>query len=138
MEHQRRWVKVTDFIRRHRCAAALSLISGAIVVIGVAFGESVIRPSPTDDIWSSMARWDGEHYKSIAVEGYRYVPDRASTVAFFPAYPLSARMLMALGSPPSAALLVVSHTCCAVATILFLAYLRVRNAATPRALQRAT
>jgi len=44
-------------------------------------------------LFPASANWDGTRFVSIASEGYFYDPDRRSTVAFFPFYPLCAAIL---------------------------------------------
>lgn len=65
-------------------------------------------------------RWDAGWYRTIALEGYSFNPNRGSAVAFYPLYPYLCRYLgYAVGSPFAAAL-IVSNT----ATLGVLIYVR--------------
>lgn len=54
-------------------------------------GNQVIPPFRGWRWLQGWAQWDSGWYVGIATEGYRYVPGRQSTIAFFPAYPLAMR-----------------------------------------------
>lgn len=41
-----------------------------------------------DGVWAAFQRWDAGWYAAIVEHGYSYVPGQASSVAFFPLYPL--------------------------------------------------
>jgi hypothetical protein len=106
-----------------------------MVVLGVIFGHDFLRaPSqkldsvgPNPDLLTCFARYDGQHYRQILEEGYEYRPDRQSSIAFFPAYPLTARFVSVVtGCPSDLALLIVSHAFLAAAFIAFTAYVRQR------------
>lgn len=71
------------------------------------------------DIW---ARWDSKYYLSIAVEGYHYVANTQSSVAFFPLYPLLMRLL-SLGTQNRPLLAVVGWLISNTAALLALALL---------------
>ncbi|HEX7379243.1 MAG TPA: hypothetical protein VF278_19130, partial [Pirellulales bacterium] len=82
-------------------------------------------------IW---AAGDGIWYGRIAADGYCYDVDRASSIAFFPAYPLLSRCLSnATGLSVGTALLVVSNGCHLIATALFAVYLQRRALPVPEA-----
>jgi hypothetical protein len=73
-------------------------------------------------------RFDAPRYERIVENGYTYSPEHGSNVAFFPAYPMVARVLRAtLGMPTFVALLIVSNACLAGATFVFSRYLAVRR-----------
>lgn len=66
-------------------------------------GERFLPHQPWLDGW---ARWDSGWYREIAENGYSLVTGRQSSVAFFPAYPVSMRVLGAvLGGPLQAGIL---------------------------------
>jgi hypothetical protein len=101
------------------------------VVIGVgiarhpAFVEYSLDPGHT--ILEMCCRYDGDHFTRIVEQGYRYDPGRASSVAFFPGYPLLARVLVAMiGSSAHVALLVVANASMLAAMIITAAYLRTK------------
>jgi len=108
-------------------------LTSLVVVLGVSAGHSYFRPlahplSHRGDLLSAFANWDGEWYQKILTEGYTYDPDRHSSVAFFPAYPLLGRLLVsATGMRPDLALLVVTHVCLAAAFVVLAAYARQRS-----------
>jgi len=80
-----------------------------------------------------LAKFDGQHYKSIVVDGYHYVPAssrdhfsaRAQNIAYFPLYPLVSRPPARLMSP-QVALVLVAHICALVAVVLFYLWVRRR------------
>jgi hypothetical protein len=112
-----------------------TLVVACAVIAGAHFFKPNLRmpPDPNpDDLISSFARWDGQLYKGIVVDGYSYDPDRQSTLAFFPAYPLLGRLLVCItGARPDLALLAVAHLCLASAFILTVAYVRERYKGNP-------
>jgi hypothetical protein len=57
-------------------------------------------PDSTPAVVQVLHHWDSAWYASIATEGYFFVPDQQSSVAFFPLYPLTIRGLMLLGFSP--------------------------------------
>lgn len=104
-----------------------------VVVIAVCFGYHFLTfathgLSKRQSLLQHFANWDGEWYKRIAVEGYDYDPDRNSSVAFFPVYPLLSRALAQVIAPetPELALLIVAHVALAGTFILMLAYVEIR------------
>jgi hypothetical protein len=110
-------------------------LTSLLVVLGVIFGHDFLKApphnldgvGPNPDLITCFARYDGQHYKHILENGYEYYPDRQSTIAFFPAYPLTARFLAWLtGWPSEVALLVTAHIFLAAAFVLFAAYARQR------------
>lgn len=88
------------------------LLSSAVVVGGVFCGAQMVPPSLTHQspqhvdysgnlLLDVMTQWDGQWYLEIASEGYSYDPEKPSSVAFFPVYPLVTSLVMrltALGS----------------------------------------
>lgn len=73
-----------------------------------------------------MIAWDGQWYARIATEGYRYNHTAHSSIAFFPAYPLTARLLMGFGLSSSTALLVTSNGCFLLFLLLLWRYFTTR------------
>jgi hypothetical protein len=63
----------------------------------------VTGPGQTTDRWAAYPfidmwlRWDCGWYQIIATEGYSYVANQQSSVAYFPLYPLLMRGLIAVG-----------------------------------------
>lgn len=88
---------------------ALILLVGYIAQIEFPFavadpGRAFAHILPLD----ALVRWDSAWYLSIVTEGYYYLPDAYSNVAFFPFYPLligAASAVLGI-APPSAGLLV--------------------------------
>jgi hypothetical protein len=104
-----------------------------IVVLGVMFGREFVKPPPhiTQDkkpeLLECFARHDGQNYKWIVTLGYSYDPERRSLVAFFPAYPMLARVVLeATDCEPVLALLIVSHAFLAGCFVMFARYVRIR------------
>lgn len=119
--------------------AAHCYITTLIVLLGATLGGSFVdfcteHPSASrSDFIGSLAAWDGGWYARIATDGYTYDPRRESSVAFFPAFPLLARGLMALtGMRAEAALLAVSHLFLLASFILAARYVRLRFAVNPQ------
>lgn len=101
-----------------------------VVVLGVCFGEQAISRREHDHqnapgIVTDMCAWDGVWYGRIAADGYSYDPDRHSTVAYFPGYPLLVRTVaFTLNLKTETAQLVVSHLSFLFSLIAFQFYLR--------------
>jgi hypothetical protein len=70
---------------------------------------------------SGFLRWDAKRYLKIANEGYSYHAGTQSDVAFFPAYPYSARLLAYVTRSSEATALVVLANICLAATFVLLA-----------------
>lgn len=69
----------------------------SILAISMLWGEQIIITRWPSDIdvmwlWRYSVRWDAGWYLTIAEHGYSYHPDYASSVAFFPLYPLLIRL----------------------------------------------
>jgi len=115
------------------CYALTSLV----VLLGVVFGHRFVdvrvdAHTAKGSLLSAFAKQDGSWYKQVVTQGYSYNPDKKSSVAFFPLYPLLAASLMHVTSlGPEAALLIVSHVCLAAAFVLMAVYVRQRFAAPP-------
>lgn len=81
------------------------------------------------DLPSGLAAWDGEWYAKIAAVGYSYDPQQMSSVAFFPAYPMLAYVIVqSTGMRPEVACLAVSNLAYLSAFVLFYLYARKRRA----------
>ena len=109
-------------------------LTGLVVLAGAWFGTDFLsrqshpRQNPSGGL-NALTAWDGTWYARIARDGYSYDPDEASPVAFFPAYPLLARGVMAAtGLRAEAALLAVSHGCLLAAFVVLARYVAVRSA----------
>lgn len=90
------------------------------------------KRSETFDLLAIVTNWDGQRYQKIAIDGYDYDTNQCSNVAFFPAYPLAARLLIAAtGCRPELALLLVAQLCLAGTFIVLAAYARHRLADGP-------
>jgi hypothetical protein len=97
-----------------------------VIVLGAAFTAPQDRDRPgTPEWWPDLPllRWDSGHYYRIAVHGYPPAPHITDTVAFFPAYPLLSRPLMAWLSP-DVALVVVAHVCALIGVCFLYAWAR--------------
>jgi hypothetical protein len=49
--------------------------------------------SRTNHFWDAFARWDSGWFYGIARNGYAFVEEGRSNLAFFPAYPMSMRYI---------------------------------------------
>lgn len=117
--------------------SGLALYSLTLIatVLGLSFSvdfiKSYVTRSDADDLTTRASLYDGGHYRDIALHGYKYNPGERSTVAFFPAYPLLARLIMlAIGCSVEWALLIISNAGCLTCLVLFGAYVRNRPSAT--------
>lgn len=71
-------------------------IAVVLFTLVAAVGRHPVRPELLPRGFGWLAGWirlDAGWYHSIASGGYRYTPGQQSSVAFFPAYPLSMRLL---------------------------------------------
>ncbi len=83
--------------------------------------------NPDRSIMKRLFYWDGGHYRRIATNGYSYTPNRPSDVAFFPLYPLTAKLLArCTGMNISIALIAISNCFLAGNFVLLHAYARAR------------
>ncbi|MCR4412533.1 MAG: hypothetical protein NUV77_08940, partial [Thermoguttaceae bacterium] len=109
-----------------------------LVVLGAESGASLLAPAarpkcprhipPAGDvILDTLTLWDGQWYLEITARGYTYNPQGQSAVAFFPAYPVLVRAVLAL-APLSLhwAGLLVSHALLVGAFALVIVYVRQR------------
>lgn len=121
--------------RRHfLTAGAHWLASCAAVWLAVAFGTELVPlckdhpKAARGGLAANMAAWDGQWYAGIASHGYFYDPRRESSVAFFPAFPLLARIVATVARVPvEVALLIVSSVAWLAALVAAGAYLRGRG-----------
>jgi hypothetical protein len=75
-----------------------------------------------------VMRSDALQYLGITEDGYSYSPECRSNVAFFPAFPLAARILrVTLGLSSATALLIVANTCLLGAIFVLSWYLTIRR-----------
>lgn len=120
---------------RHDLTIGLSLyvVSTVLVQLGVLLGLAFFRGAagrdqPPVEPEEAYFRFDGRHYRAIAVDGYTYDPAKSSNVAFFPVYPLLARGTMrACGCSPEIALMLVSNGLLAATFVLLHRYARLRE-----------
>lgn len=116
------------------CTGLLAyLLTSALAWLGISFGIDFVRingeqrNTPRTDFLNACCRFDGDAYAAITEKGYSYDPVKRSRVAFFPAYPLAARLIIAVtGSNVRLALFVVSNLALLGAFVVFSAYLRSR------------
>src|SRR5262245_24609462 len=84
------------------------------------------QPRPLDSI-AVIAQWDGAWYREIVENGYSFAPRGQSSVAFLPAYPLTARGLVAAtGMRTDLALIIVAQLCFVAVCVAAAAYARQR------------
>ncbi len=112
-----------------------------IVLLGVSSGQTFMDPDRNlpavskDAFFDCLLNWDGRWYYGIAKHGYQYYPRQRSNVAFFPAYPLAARLVSRITTlPVDVALILISHACLIAAFILAAAYVARRFPDAPREL----
>jgi hypothetical protein len=114
------------------------------VLLGLLFGREFVNPplhrEPVqEDFLSYFMHADGLHYQRICTEGYSYNPYARSEVAFFPAYPMTARtVMMATGCRSEVALIATANGALALAFVLLAAYVRQRFPDSPPELVHMT
>lgn len=107
------------------------------VALGLILGASFLRELEplgylSDYRGHRFTNWDGQWYVEIVKHGYSYDKYEASSVAFFPAYPLAGRLLSrSTGLPPEYALVLVSNAFLAMAFITFHRYVSLRYESPP-------
>ena len=102
----------------------LFLLARALILVVAAVSRLVVTPGP----WSSFSNshsWlgrflvsDSGWYLRIAHDGYNYDPTAASTIGFYPLYPMLIRTVAALGINPTYAGYLISHFALAGACVL--------------------
>lgn len=109
------------------------LLTSALVWLGVTFGRDFVlhdgdRANPSrPDLLTACSRFDALHYAAIIEKGYSYDPLNRSDVAFFPAYPITARVAVALtGWNTRLSLMATSNLMLLAMFVVFSAYLRSR------------
>ncbi len=121
------------FVRTDVLAVAAMWLSTTLLVAAGTLlgndyvGRSVTAPSRNADLISSLARGDGRKYKQLIEDGYSYLPDEPSNIAFFPAFPALASLLVdCTGIRTELALVLVAQFFFACASIVLVLYLRLR------------
>jgi hypothetical protein len=103
---------------------AIPVFLGAIVGTDLVAPSSETEQSSKPDLCAVCSRMNGLDYALIVEKGYSYDPKSRSVVAFFPAYPLAGRVVVALtGWDPKCSLLLVSNAFLLGALIVFSFYL---------------
>ena len=88
---------------------------------------------PNNYAVQGLVHWDSGWYHHIANVGYWYHPETQSPVAFFPAYPLTIRLLSRAGVEPWLSGILISALCGCLAVLLFRRWAeRVKGPATAR------
>ncbi len=80
----------------------VALISTLIIEKGKFF-------KPINSILDLFYRWDSGWYLNIISKGYTYIPDKESSVAFFPLYPMIIKVISAITSHPKIVGFIVSN-----------------------------
>lgn len=76
------------------------------------WGEGAAKDEFPGNMWvQAWVRWDTGWYVQIAREGYSYTQGQQSSVAYFPAYPLTVRALSFLGLNTYVAAILVTVLC---------------------------
>lgn len=112
---------------------AICFLTSAAVWIGVLLGmhllkQCTVHPDSVrmnaNDFYERLGPWDGVWFRQIATNGYSYAPDRMSSVAFYPLYPLLGRIVTLItGSPIQKSLFAVSQLSLVGCFALFAMYL---------------
>lgn len=115
------------------------LLYGAAIVLPYffqagAFSHGLAHEASSADYWS---RWDSNWFSAIAVDGYDYRADAASSVAFFPLLPLLIRACCWAGIPAWIAGLLIANACTLALLWIFHQWMR-REFANPVIAETAT
>ena len=85
-----------------------------LILLVAGLSQNVVKPGDDRAIESGFLNWfncwDAEWYLKIAGNGYTYRPDAASSVAFFPLYPMLVRIVRLVIPDPRIAGYLVSNT----------------------------
>ncbi|MGO9110251.1 MAG: mannosyltransferase family protein [Thermoguttaceae bacterium] len=107
------WIAIRPWREGSFRAVLWAFFSGLMVVgLGLAFGLYVMPPSggphsplhvpgSGSAVIDALICWDGQWYLEVAERGYSYDPDRESSVAFFPGYPLTIAAMCRLTKAPA-------------------------------------
>ncbi len=114
-----RWFAVVVF--GGTAAAIIAVSVFAFVAWGVPRPRArPFAPPPDHFRWlQAWSWWDGAWYVGIARDGYYFVPRGQSSVAFFPAYPLTARAVAVVVGNQLGAAVLVTIGCGFAATTFF-------------------
>lgn len=122
------------------CAGAI-FGSTAVVLAGVLVGIYALGLCPkhpdsriaNSRVVGRLLPWDGVWYRRVVEEGYHYDPDRNSSVAFFPLYPLFGRVgRFVAGGDTAWGLFLANLTAYVGVMWIFIKYLRERFPSKPR------
>lgn len=108
------------------------LLTSVPVLIGIFFGTDFLTlyrapRSPEPDFLTACSRRNGISYKEIVEKGYSYDQTKQSVVAFFPGYPMLARLVVFLtGWSSVLALVVVSNVMLIAAFAAMASFLQAR------------
>lgn len=75
------------------------LLSRLLIVMTILLiGLQMFHLGHVSSAWANFANWDGDWYKKIATIGYEYTNDgQQHSIAFFPLFPLTIRLIMSFG-----------------------------------------
>jgi len=118
--------RVTD-----RSSVRSAILWGLVITVALLLFELIPSDVPLLQAYTSLEQWDTRWFKSIAVDGYHdlglpsvrsSLDQERENVAFFPAYPLSARFLSLITGLPIdyALLLAAAFACWGMCTYLLL------------------
>lgn len=108
-------------------AFPVALLSVCLVTAGSLLWPPALHlPADVPDVAfiEALVRWDAGWYGSIARDGYSFVPNEQSPVAFFPLYPLVIRAIAFLGVNRWLAAVLVSLACSLAGLALFARWAR--------------
>jgi hypothetical protein len=101
-------------------ALACYLVAVATATVRVPWGIGAAKDEFPGNLWvQAFVRWDSGWYAQIAREGYSYAVGTQSSVAFFPAYPLSMRALSLTGLNTYVSGMLLSALCGVLGIVVF-------------------
>ncbi|HVN85221.1 MAG TPA: hypothetical protein VMW17_10280 [Candidatus Binatia bacterium] len=119
------FARVARWLGRDTVSVPLSVFLGSrlalFVLASLFIGLIPIEPDKQPGFLGAFTRWDGGWYAKIARHGYEWAgPDHASSVEFFPLFPLLAKFLsIFVGGDVALSLFLISN----VAFLFYLVYL---------------
>jgi hypothetical protein len=123
-------------------AIAVYALTAVPVAAGLAAATTpglLEREGEAPDVLSCCCYYDGGHYWNITTRGYWVSAEGQSPVAFFPGYPLAARLVAwATGTGAKLGLVATSNLALVAALALLSAYLRAKDPAGPPGTRLAT
>jgi hypothetical protein len=123
-----RCISLTEPVKEIGSSIFCWAMTTAVAFIGGFAGCQLVCADRSMDLLDSLAAIDGRNYRYIAEQGYSYHEGEASSVAFFPVFPLAGRWLSHFtGLSVACSLLLISNCFCLFTFIFMSRYLQFRG-----------